>query len=348
MYKLGMIVRMDDTGLGNQTRALCKMLKPHKLLVVTSSSFNGDVQHPEWYSEYECIFTDSWPSDQECNRFMFGLTHMLTAETVYNNHIFWLAKRYKVKIFIQPNWEFLDHLMRPLPQPTKWFMPSYWHLDDMHKLFPNTVYLPPPMFLDDFSDNRLENMKHRKKRNFLHVVGKRAAHDRNGTNDLLNALNHTSSEFMLTIRAQHDDGSLEALSNDGRVKIEYGNLDNEHDLYKGYDAMILPRRYAGLCLPLNESLSSALPVIMPDISPNNKLLPHNWLVRADVTDKFQARTSIDVYTSDPLMLASKMDEFATMSAEELKKEKAVAFEIAEREFSHISLLERYKYNLGIS
>lgn len=37
--------------------------------------------------------------------------------------------------------------------------------------------------------------------------------------------------------------------------------------------MILPRKYAGLCLPMNEALMSGLPVIMTDIEPNNVILP---------------------------------------------------------------------------
>ena len=55
--RLGIIARSDNTGLGNQTRSLVNMLKPTKILLIDSRPFNQNQQHPEWYSEYECITT---------------------------------------------------------------------------------------------------------------------------------------------------------------------------------------------------------------------------------------------------------------------------------------------------
>lgn len=339
---------MDDTGLGNQTRALCEMLKPDVIFVVDSSSFHkGQKQHPEWYKDYNTIFTDGWPSDVECTRFVAGITHLLTAETVYNPHVYWLCKRYRVKLFIQPNWEFLDHLKRGLPLPDKWLMPSYWHLEDMTRRFQNTVYLPPPVSLKKFAEAREENLKKRKKPRFLHIVGKPAIHDRNGTLDVLGCLEYSTADYTLTIKSQIELDTFGEVAKDPRIEAIYGNVENEADMYKGYDAVIMPRRYAGLCLPMNEALASSLPVIMPDISPNNKVLPGNWRVPASVKDVFEARAPIEVYQCDLVELAKKIDEFATMSNEDITSQKAVAYEIAQREYSTDTLLPRYKYILGI-
>jgi glycosyltransferase involved in cell wall biosynthesis len=346
--KLGLIVRMDDTGLGNQTRALCYMLKPDVVFVINSSSFHKDqAQHPEWYDDFNTIFTEGWPTDQESARFVAGITHLLTCETVYNPHVFWLCRRYRVKLFIQPNWEFLDHLRRGLPLPDKWLMPSYWHLEDMSRRFQNVVYLPPPIDLSKFEEAKVENLKQRKKRRFLHVVGKPAVHDRNGTMDVLNALQYSTVDYTLTIRSQVYLETFGDVAKDGRIEAIYKNVESEAEMYKGYDAVIMPRRYAGLCLPMNEALASSLPVIMPDISPNDKVLPSNWRIPASIQDKFEARVPIDVYGCDLEALAAKIDEFATMSNEDLTKQKAIAYEIAQREYSTESLLDRYKYILGI-
>ena len=46
--RLGIIARSDNTGLGNQTRELVDMLKPDKILLINSSFFNQNRQHPEW------------------------------------------------------------------------------------------------------------------------------------------------------------------------------------------------------------------------------------------------------------------------------------------------------------
>ncbi len=346
-HKTGILARSDFTGLGNQTRNLSRMLNPDKIMIVNSKSFNGNEQHPEWYEGRNYTMTKGWPSEMECARFMQGLTHLITAETVYNNHIFWLAKKYGVKIFIQPNWEFLDHLNKPLPQPHKWLMPSYWHLDDMKNKFPNTVYLPPPLFFSDFEAARNENLELSSERRLLHVVGKAASYDRNGTKDLIAALKHSTAQYKLVIQTQFPLEGYDELLADPRVELRIENVVNEADMYKGYDAMIMPRRYGGLCLPMNEALASSLPIIMPDISPNNKVLPAEWLVPANITDTFVARVPIDVHTTSAEELGKKMDEFATMSESDLLQQKALAYEIAQREYSHEGLEEKYKQVMGI-
>lgn len=346
MAKLGIIARMDKSGLGNQTRSLCYMLNPDKVMVVDSTSFNNNKQHPEWYKPYNAQFTAGWPTTIDCANFMQGLTHVLTAETVYNNHIFWLAQKYGVKVFIQPNWEFLDHINKDLPQPYGWLMPSYWHLEDMKRKFGNTVYLPPPLFLDDFTDARDTNIHLSGKRNFLHVVGRAASHDRNGTLDVIRALEYSKADYRLTIRSQFPLGE-EYYTNDPRVEIVTDNVEKETDMYRGYDLFLMPRRYAGLCLPMNEALASALPVVMPDISPNNQILPSEWLVSATVKETFTARTPIAVYSSDLVELGSIMDNFANMSGYDLLSNKLQAYGIAQKEYSSEELREKYIKILGL-
>ena len=49
---LGIIVRSDNTGLGNQTRELTYMLNPVKVMLINSHSFNKNKQNPEWYENY--------------------------------------------------------------------------------------------------------------------------------------------------------------------------------------------------------------------------------------------------------------------------------------------------------
>jgi hypothetical protein len=53
--RLGIIARCDNTGLGNQTRELVKMLNPSKILLIDSSSFGGGDQNHDWYDRYNCI-----------------------------------------------------------------------------------------------------------------------------------------------------------------------------------------------------------------------------------------------------------------------------------------------------
>ena len=92
--KLGLIVRMDDTGLGIQTRNLSYMLKPDKLLIIDSSPFNGNPQHPEWYEEWaNKIVAKGFPKLSEFKAFLNGIDTVLTCETPYGYELFTLAKR---------------------------------------------------------------------------------------------------------------------------------------------------------------------------------------------------------------------------------------------------------------
>lgn len=346
---LGMIVRADlGSGLQTQTYALARMLKPDRVMIVNSKSFNGVDPSPEMYDGLSVQMTQGWPTNLECARFMSGLTHVLTAETAYNPKIYELARMKGIKVFTQLNWEFLDHLVNPnQPKPYMWLMPSYWHLDDMKAKFPNTVYLPPPVFLNDFKEARDENLNRSGKRRFVHVMGKVASHDRNGTYDLLDALKHSTGDFELVIKSQYDVPEYTSQVDDRRVTFEIGNFKDQQDLYRDFDAMIIPRRYGGLCLPMNEALASALPVIMPDISPNNEALPHEWLVPADQTGSFMARTKIDVHKTDFVRLAKLMDNFASIDEDKLQDMKLEAYEIAFNNYSSDSLREKYIEVMGL-
>ena len=60
---------------------------------------------------------------------------------------------------------------------------------------------------------------------------------------------------------------------------------------------------------MQEALAAGIPVIMPDITPNDQRLPKQWLVQAQLAGTFEVRASIGIYETDPNFLASKMCEF---------------------------------------
>lgn len=173
--KLGMIVRCDDSGLGNQSRNLARMLSPEKIMLIDSSSFNGNRQHPDWYKGFAGLIVRGFPSVRECKAFLKGLTHVVTCETPYNYTLYTIAEALGIKVFTQHNYEFLDHLRDPdITRPYRFLSPSYWKLEEMQNRFPGTVYLPPPLAHQDFIDARLINFgRWSGPRRFLHVVGRR-------------------------------------------------------------------------------------------------------------------------------------------------------------------------------
>jgi hypothetical protein len=160
--------------------------------------------------------------------------------------------------------------------------------------------------------------------------------DRNGTDTVVEMLRYSKANYELVIRTQT---RLEISSNDSRLTIDYNDQKNREDMYSGFDFMVLPRRYAGLCLPMNEALLSGLPVFMTNISPNNKVLPSDWLVDASVVDQFKAKTLIDVYGANPRQLAEMIDEYVMLK--DKAEQKRIALEIGTNNFAPEKLKNKY-------
>jgi glycosyltransferase involved in cell wall biosynthesis len=304
------------------------MLWPAKVLIIDSRPFNGAgvKQHPERFDGYDSIITNGFPTDAECHRFLDGLTHVLTCETPYNYELFAEAGRRGIKTYLQSNHEFCDYLTgseRPLP--SRFLAPSTWKLDVMQKRFGDrVVLLPPPTFPRDFAQARIANHGRMGKRRFLHVVGKPAHGDRNGTMLLMYAMQRSRADLELVVKSQQP---LQPIIKDKRISWDSSAPDNQWRLYEGFDALIMPRRYGGLCLPCNEALTSGLPVIMSNTSPNDAILPADWLVPGAFNGGFTSRVPIPYFNINIAALAQKLDEWATMPDEVLDQQKARALEL---------------------
>jgi len=339
--RIGLIARADDTGLGNQSLELAKMLNPSRVLIVDSSTWNnGDFQiHPEWYSQWNTQMgnTEGWLLDSEIKEFLDNVDVVISCEIFYSDNVVVMAREKNIKTILQFNYEFLHH-MEPKHLPDVLLAPSLWHLEDVKQLYGSQckiIHLPPPTDHTQFEKVRQNNLSRNHKR-LLHVVGKAATQDRNGTNTIIEMLKYAESDFEIVFKVQV--GS-EFICDDPRARIEYSNVENRADLYDGFDALILPRRFAGLCLPMNEALLSGLPVLMTDISPNNRVLPKEWLIRSGEIKKFNTRRLITAYGGQPVALAQKVDSYMNMEDKTPLKERA--FSIGYNQFSQESLKPNY-------
>ena len=82
---------------------------------------------------------------------------------------------------------------------------------------------------------------------------------------LMCAMQRSRAPFELVIKSQEP---LKPLLRDPTLRLRMTGAG----LYAGFDPLILPRRYGGLCLPMNEALRSGLPVIMFNVSPSDAIL----------------------------------------------------------------------------
>jgi glycosyltransferase involved in cell wall biosynthesis len=323
---------MDRTGLGQgQTLRLARLFDPNHIMVIDSSPFNGNQQFPEWYTPWEKTFTHGFPTPNEITSFLSKVDVVISCETFYNNRFTEIAKFMNKKTILIANYEFFDW-HRPdfahIPLPDKVVMPSYWHFDEMQRDY-NATYIPTPLFEDDFSSVAQYNLNREGKRRYLFINGRQAIHDRNGLTTLYDALKYSKADFEVVVKAQ---GEI-PLTDDPRVIYDLYDAPTTAEIYRDFDAVIMPRRYAGQCLPMTEALASALPVIMTDIDPNNKVLPKEWLFHATHMGTFMTRKQIELYSGEPKELAKLLDHF--------KPDKRKALDLSEQ-FMSRNVVEKYK------
>lgn len=349
--KLGLIAVSTMTGLGIQGKSIYDHLRPVKTLVVDISMLNGYAQNPEWY--LDGTFVRGFPTHNDIESFIDGLDIVLVTESAYNDDLYTIARSRGVKTVNIQNYEFFGWHNNSVPRPSAFISPSMWHYDDVQKFCDKQdlahIYLHNPVDRDNFPFKKISKAKR-----FVHSGGRSAAHDRAGTFTIIDATRYIRSDSKIIIHFQGDQGLVHQRTSTTSDYIEYAkthgdmskiefaikNLPSPSDIYKLGDVYVQPRRYGGNNIPLGEALSSGLPVIMPDISPNNHLLPNEWLIPAKKIGEFTPRTIIDIYEADAKALAAKIDWFASLSSGDMLTQNKLANGLAD-DISWKQMLPKY-------
>lgn len=301
--RIGAYVYATDTGLGNQTRTLYKLLNPLRVMLVDISNLNGLPVHDRRF-RYD-VRTKGYPSKTDIDRFLVNLDVVIVCETPLNYYLFERAKKLGTATIQMYNYEFFDYVRQPyLPRPTIFAAPTSWHIEDVRALGTTTVELPMPVDQLDVKPREITQARH-----FFHVAGRPAANDRNGTLTFIKAARIAARSIRglaFTLYCQAPTREIRQLLQGGPVRL-VEHVDEPADLYRQGDVMVLPRRYGGLCLPLNEAISCGIPVLMPDISPNNAWLPHDWLVPVTpFRQTFHAHVDVEMASVHEAVLARRM------------------------------------------
>jgi len=326
--RLGLIARADNSGLGYQTKSYYKHLKPDKTIVIDLSPLNGNKQNHDWYdTEYKIV---GIPEDNQLDYILSDIDVLLTAETAYNLNLYKRARELGVKTICVENPEFYDHQIYPEYElPDLIILPSCWKEDNIRNHAEGqgckVVQIHHPVDLDEFPfRERTTNIP-------MHIAGKQASNDRNGTWDYLYAYHDG-------IVTTQDEDLARHIRSKFRHSTVYTEIDKPQDIYQYGDILVLPRKYGGNCLPLNEALASGMPVIMTDISPNNNILPKEWLVKANYEGSFEPRTKVDIYSADIQELNLKIEHMRNL---DIAHESRKAYDIA-KTISWGALLPKYQ------
>lgn len=318
--KLGIVCYSSQTGLGYQTKGYVDNLSPVKVMVVDLSQFNKMPIHKDWYENksYQVVWVDGIPNTEEINQFLEGLDIVFMAETPLNYYLIEEAHRRGIKTINAMNYEFCDYFKHPdWSMPTALAMPTVWNLDVVQGLCPNSKVFHLPVAIERFSPPReIKELK-----TVMHVIGRPAVMDRNGTLTFLSAIERLGDQFQYQVFVQRprDIRAMEYFEPVQKrlyelipklgIEVYYDTADIK-TMFGKADLHVLPRRYGGLCLPMTDSLSVGMPVIMTDISPNNARLPQKWLVPARQIDTFRGHATVPVYEADVDALVAKVLDFA--------------------------------------
>jgi glycosyltransferase involved in cell wall biosynthesis len=300
--RVGLIARAEDRGLGTMSRDFYRHMQPDKTLVVIPAGVRHAhlASHLDWYPDSTVIGYDGELDRRKVDEWLEGLDVVYAAETFYDWRFCAWAREAKVATVchLMPEW----WSQRWAREPTAWWAPTSWRLD---RLPVGTVHVPVPIDTDSVLPRLPDPGRPFR---WLHIAGAKTHADRNGTYLLVDAARALTRPQEIIVRTQ---SPLTFDHVPDPVTVCEGTVDDRWQMYRDVDAMVMPRRYAGLCLPVLEAIAAGLPVVMSDLSPQNV----DWPVATvpAVRDGFRRMMGgrIDLYDTDPALLAGLMDRWAT-------------------------------------
>lgn len=304
--KFGLIARCNDRGIGTITREVFAHLQPTKTLAVQPDSAKHMPQHhDEWYPGAPVVKLGAggfrWTDDQ-IRDWLDGLDVVLMVETDYDDRMVAFADEQAVA---SVKWIMPEYFKPERPTTVAW-NPTSYRMDAL-PLGARVVAVPVPV--DRWPLETLDLDVGLPPR-WLHVAGARAAMDRNGTLIVLQALRLLRREHHVIMRAQDEALHVPEVGRAVRLEQHCVGVRDYWDLYQGADALLLPRRYAGLSLPAQEAMGAGLGLVMPDVEPQCSewpILPVNAPYLNHITT---GAGDIPLCAPDPADLARLMDACA--------------------------------------
>lgn len=260
----GLVARAEDRGLGILSWEIHRNLRPQRVLVVNMGDLaRGFPPHLDRYLGRQVTpFVDGQLDETICRDFLATIDVVLMLETAYDWRMIEWAREMGVRTVLYAMPEFYRS---DVPQPDVVWNPTTWRHDTLPS---GSRVVPVPVATD-----RFETPHGRKEGpiRVLHNAGHRAAMDRNGTAIVYSALRFLRTSARVDVRISGQDGRLPTpRRTSGPVRVETVPAGAEHywDVPVGADILVMPRRYGGLCLPVQEALAAGAVPIMPDVSPN--------------------------------------------------------------------------------
>lgn len=306
MIRWGLIARADDRGLGILTWEVARHLHPDRVLIVREpgAEARGFLPHLDRFPDGgdPVTYRDGALPEGPVREWLDGLEAVYSAETFYDDRLAtWADEAGAVPVV-----HVMPELFRPgLPPSVRW-IPTPWRADLLEpaRLVPipvATERFPAPPALGD-------------PLRVLHVAGHPAKGDRNGTTLFLQAVRLLRQPAHVRVTVQGD-----RVPHPGRIPrhVEFevisGGVEHYWDLYADADVLVLPRRYGGLSLPVQEAMAAGLAVVLPDCEPN-RWWPAVHVPSGPRGSIETAAGTIRLQRADPRDLARAIDRLAADSS----------------------------------
>lgn len=261
---LGLVARAENRGLGILAWEIYRHMAPARTMVVEMGDLaRGFPPHLDRYPDATVVpFRSGILDETVCREWLAGLDVVLMLETAYDwRFVGWAADAgCRTLLYVMPEFWRAD-----VPQPDAIWNPTPWR----HETLPGRArVVPVPVALDRFATPEKRTGGPLR---VLHNVGHRAAMDRNGTAVVLAALRHIRGPGPVEVTISGQDGRLPAIRSTRHVQIVSRPRGGENywDVPVGFDLLAMPRRYGGLCLPVQEAMAAGVVPLMPDVAPND-------------------------------------------------------------------------------
>ena len=305
---LGMVVRDDNGGLGNLTLEAWRHLRPDVTVIVQARPCRGE-PHPG-------VFEEAWT---ETVTMPNPMTRRDWRKVAGMADVWWSAETWYCD-------EAEATIREAGGRSVLYVMPELFGGSQADVLWNPTPYLherlPEGSRIVDWPLSPPARWEARTGvRRVLHLSGG-ASHDRNGTELFVEALRRVREPCEVLLHqpdALHrvHPRVLQSLPSNVEVRQTRDYATSMAALYKWADLLVLPRRYAGLCLPALEAFGHGTLVMMPAVD------PQVWwpIVPVEATAERPVRMRggrIPMWSVGPTLLARRIEDVLGWSPDKVQ------------------------------
>ena len=330
--RVGSVVFTTEQGLGRLARDFfLHGVITHPLIL----AHGRRPEHPEWYPpDTPHLPTHRGQRSLEAFRDWLRdhrITHFLALETPFNWEFVRVCRDAGVRSIVMPMHECMPAEISLAELPDLWLCPSeldvLWakRVEDATRgdVGPDPdqplrrdgeaasaagkiSFVPVPV-PDDVPYRRRGTV-----RTFVHNSGNGGLLGRNGTAEVLKAMEYVRSDARLIVRSQEPVVDLRTHRSSSRIDWRVGRTVPFAELWGEGDAFLFPEKFNGLSLPLQEARAAGMLVMATDRFPMNTWLPREPLIRVSGHRTARCAGHLSEFEEaeiDPRDVAAKVDEW---------------------------------------